>query len=218
MQSTIIYCSSNRENQDFERKIIYYLLKNCGDLPIISVTQKPIDLGKNICVGEVGVTGFNFFRQMQIACEEAKSDFVISAEADCLYPPDYFQFIPERKDVFYRNQNIYVMGYKRNFCYVKPQGSTFAQIVGREHCLKILKGLFKDFPQWSTEIQDNNFPKGRHKQQDIPDRQEFYSSLNPCISFKTGNGMRYASSSVRIPVYRLPYWGSTRRLKRKFIW
>ena len=92
---SIIYCSSNREHPKFEQRIKDNILKVRGNLPIISVTQKPINFGKNICVGNVGVSGFNFFRQSLIACEEAKTKFVISAEADCLYPPGYFQFIPE---------------------------------------------------------------------------------------------------------------------------
>ena len=50
--ATIIYCSSNKELPEFEAKIVANLLKNCGDLPIISVTQKPMDLGRNICVGD----------------------------------------------------------------------------------------------------------------------------------------------------------------------
>ncbi|MCK9371413.1 hypothetical protein M0R04_15975 [Candidatus Dojkabacteria bacterium] len=52
MSATIVYCSSNMEKEEFEGKIKENLVKVCGDLPIISVTQKPINLGTNICVGE----------------------------------------------------------------------------------------------------------------------------------------------------------------------
>ncbi|KKT37762.1 MAG: hypothetical protein UW26_C0025G0001, partial [Candidatus Collierbacteria bacterium GW2011_GWF1_44_12] len=50
-QVTVLYYTSNREDEKFETRIRKNLLKNCGDLPIVSVSQKPIDLGRNICVG-----------------------------------------------------------------------------------------------------------------------------------------------------------------------
>src|SRR5687768_2212371 len=115
IDATIIYYTSNREDSKFESKVQETLLKNCGGLPIISVSQKPIDLGTNICVGDMGVSGFNMFRQVQIACGAATTAFVISAEADCLYPPDYFEFSPPRLDACFRNSNLYVMPDKRDF-------------------------------------------------------------------------------------------------------
>src|SRR4030042_1521512 len=116
---TILYYTSNREKPYFEKRIQGNLLKVCGDVPIISISQKPIDLGTNICVGDVGASGFNMFRQVQIGCEHAKTKFVISAEADCLYPPDYFQFVPERDDRCYRNSHLYVMHDTRDYFFFK---------------------------------------------------------------------------------------------------
>jgi hypothetical protein len=212
--TTIIYVSSNRQNWTFEKRIIKHLLKNCGDLPIISVTQKPINLGYNICVGEVGASGFNMFRQVLIGCKEANTKFVISAEADCLYPPDYFQFVPEKDDVFYRNDNVYLLGYKRDFFYYKPEGSTFSQVVGREHYIKILEKLFKGCPEWDAE--DKNFPKGRWKKQDVWDKRELYRTENPCISFKFGGMRAYCTTNKRTPIYDLPYFGNAKLLRKQF--
>src|SRR6266404_6192987 len=121
-EATVIYYTSNREKPDFEIRVRENLLKTCGNLPIISVSHKPIDLGKNICVGDVGVSGFNMFRQVQIACEAATTPFVISAEADCLYPPDYFKFVPPSLDVPYRDSNLYVMPDHRNYLKVPLNG------------------------------------------------------------------------------------------------
>jgi len=212
--TTVIYCSSNKENPDFEGKIIQSLKDNCGGLPIVSVTQKPMDLGVNICVGDVGASGFNFFRQVQIACENAKTKYVISAEADCLYPPEYFQFTPAYEEVLYRNTNLYIMGNHRSYFFRKPEGSTFAQIIGREKYLLILNELFLGCPQWDAD--DKNFPKGRHKYSDIPCTTQYFHTENPCISFKTGNGMRHYTHSERIPIYTSPFWGDGKILRERF--
>ena len=138
INATIIYYSSNREDPEFEKKVQETLLKNSNGLPIISVTQKPTNLGENICVGNVGASGFNMFRQVLLACKAATTEFVISAEADCLYPPDYFTFRPPRNDICYRNSNLYVMPDLRSYFFSKKEGATHAQIVGREFYIKKL--------------------------------------------------------------------------------
>lgn len=215
-KATIIYYTSNREHPTLEQKVQENLLKNCGGLPIISVSQKPIKLGKNICVGDVGASGFNMFRQVQIACENAKTEFVISAEADCLYPPDYFKFIPPQKNACYRDSNLYVMPDKRDFFFYKKEGATHAQIVGREFYLKRLKKLFKGAPLWSVE--EKNFPKERWHKEDIFDKISYWTSPNPVFQIKTHKGMRYYTHSDRTPIHKLPYWGQGRDVRKKYLW
>lgn len=211
---TIIYYTSCREKTDFEKRVQDNLLKVCGDIPIISVSQKPVGLGKNICVGDVGVSGFNMFRQVQIACQEAKTKFVISAEADCLYPPDYFQFIPPRDNVCYRNSNLYVMPDQRPFFFYKKEGATHSQIVGRNHYLETLEKLFAGAPQWS--IKEKNFPKERHKKDDVFDKIEYFRTDNPVVQIKTHRGMRYFTHSDRTSINDLPYWGNGVAFRRRY--
>ena len=211
---TIIYCSSCMENPGFEQRIQENLLKVCGDLPIVSVTQKPMNLGKNICVGDdIGVTGFNFFRQSLLACLEAKTKFVISAEADCMYPPSYFEWIPPKENICYRNSNLYVMPDYRDYFFHKPEGATHAQIVGREFYIKILKKLFEGAPMWSKE--EKNFPKERWRKEDVFDKNqiEYYETKEPVFQTKTHKSMRYYTRSERIPIYSLPYWGEGKKMR-----
>ncbi|MDP1729045.1 MAG: hypothetical protein Q8L27_02470 [archaeon] len=213
IDATILYYSSNRETTEFESKIQKTLSKNCWNIPIISVTQKPIDLGKNICVGNVGESGFNMCRQILIGCENATTKYVISAEADCIYPEDYFLFIPSKDDVCYRNNNTYIMGNKRDYFFLKREGGTWCQIVNREFYIKRLKYLFEGAPTWSTK--EKNFPKTRGKK--FFDSFETFTTTNPCISFKSGKGMRHYTHSERIPIYSLPYWGDSKDLRKKYL-
>ena len=212
--ATIIYYSSNREDPKFEAKIQAKLLENSGGLPIISVTHKPTNLGINICVGDVGVSGFNMFRQVLIACEAATTPFVISAEADCLYPPDYFMFRPAMLDRCFRNSNLYVMPDRRDFFFHKPEGATHAQIVGREFYIKTLKKLFEGAPQWSAE--EKNFPKERIRRDDVFSFSNHFKT-RPVIQFKTHKGMRYYTNSVRVPITDLPYWGNGKFLRQVYL-
>ena len=212
---TIIYYTSNREGPGFEARVQENLLKVCGNLPIISVSQKPIDLGKNICIGDVGASGFNMFRQVQIALEAADTPFVISAEADCLYPPDYFEFIPPRLDIPYRNSNLYVMPDQRGYFFYKEEGATHAQIVGRQFYLETLKKLFEGAPKWSVE--EKNFPKERWHKADVFDKIAYWRSKNPVFQIKTHKGMRYYTHSDRTPIHELPYWGNGGKVRAYFL-
>ena len=42
--------------------------ESAGDTPIISVSQKPMDLGNNICVGDVERSSQNGYMQLLIGC------------------------------------------------------------------------------------------------------------------------------------------------------
>jgi hypothetical protein len=213
--ATILYYTSNRESQEFEEKIRAQLLKVCGDLPVISISQKPIDLGINICVGDVGASGYNMFRQVLIGCEAATTSFIISAEADCLYPPDYFIWRPPREDVCYRDSNLYVMGHHRDYFYSKKEGATHAQIIGREYYMNRLKELFLGAPEWSVE--EKNFPKERHRKEDVFDHIEYYETENPVFQIKTGKSMRHYTHSDRTPVMEIPYWGLGKEIYKKYL-
>lgn len=240
MTATIIYYSSGREKPDFEERVKENILKVSGGLPIIAVTQKELypkwedgygsysntpdgfiwrngPFGFNICVRDVGASGFNMFRQVQIGCRAATTDLIISAEADCLYPPDYFTFRPPRLDIAYRDTNLYVMPDARDYFFYKKEGATHAQIVGREFYLKTLDRLFEGAPMWSTE--EKNFPKERHQQEDVftKDQLNYWRSDNPVFQIKTHRGMRYFTHSDRTPVNELPYWGLGKVARAKYL-
>lgn len=217
MDITVLYYTSNREDERFEDRIKTKLLESIGGLPLISISHKPIDLGKNICVGDVGASGFNMFRQVLIGCKEAKTRFIITAEADCLYSPDYFQFVPERDDVCYRNNNTYLMGLRRDYFYKKNEGGSWVQAINREFYIDRLEYLFEGAPEWSVE--EKNFPKERGKGEDIFPKDEIqrFTTKYPCISIKSGNGMRGYSHSENIPIYELPYWGTGKEFRKTYL-
>lgn len=217
MNKTIIYYSSGREDQKLEKNVKENILKNCGDIPIVSVTQFPSDgFGFNICVGDVGVSGFNMFRQVQVALRYIRTEFVVSAEADCLYPPDYFQFTPKENNLCYRTSNLYVMPDKRAFYFHKEEGATHAQVIGTKFYLERLDRLFYGAPKWNTE--EKNFPRERHGKVDIFSDKEIkhWKTENPVVQIKTHKGMRYYTRSDRTPIYKLPYWEGGVEFRKKY--
>lgn len=79
-------------------------LKEAADgKPIISVSQKPLDFGENICVGEIGRSHLSIFKQVLVGLERVKTKYVALAEHDCLYTKEHFNWIPPEDTKFYYN-------------------------------------------------------------------------------------------------------------------
>jgi hypothetical protein len=73
-------------------------------LPITSVSLKPMYFGKNIHFN--GVRGkATMYKQILAGLEAMTEDVVFFCEHDVIYHPSHFEFIPEKKDVFYYNKN-----------------------------------------------------------------------------------------------------------------
>jgi hypothetical protein len=95
---TIIYYTSNRVPVGFMANTQKQLLRAVGDTPIISVSQKPMDFGQNICVGDIGVSAYNIYLQILTGVREAKTKYVATAEDDVLYPPEHYAHRPTDDD------------------------------------------------------------------------------------------------------------------------
>lgn len=109
---TVLYYSSNKVAEDIQRVVLNNIrgMKN----PVVSVTQKPVDLGKNICIGEVGSSWLNLYKQLKIAAEAAETEYVAMAEDDCLYTQEHYDWIPPRNDTFYYNENVWFVQWGGN--------------------------------------------------------------------------------------------------------
>lgn len=209
----IVYCSSNMEDPVFERKIQETIIKNAGGLPIISVTQKPMNFGTNYCVGNVGVSEMNFLRQLLIGCKAAKTKYIISAESDCLYDESYFQFRPTKNNACYRNNNTYIIGTGRKCFWKKPEGGTWCQVINRNFYIRHLEELLYGAQKWDANAKRFVKEKGRK----FFDSFETFATENPCISIKASGGMHKFSNSERVDIPELPYWGTGETIFNHYI-
>jgi len=212
---TCLYYTANKENEDFEKKVQKNLLKYCGDIPIVSVSQKPINLGYNICVGEHGNSYINEYRQILTGLKEIKTEYFISCEADFLYPPDYFTFKPNGADI-YRSDNVWIV----KKYYNKKAYSEGAQIAKTKYMIDFIEGYLEGLPLWFDGRPDETMPfydtyiKHQKELWRLP--FTFFGCL-PCLSFKTGNGVRKATEVEQHRVRELPYWGEIISLKEKYL-
>jgi hypothetical protein len=98
----IVYYTDNR-CEETVLIAVQKQLKSCN-LPIVSVSLKPIEFGENfVFKGERG--RLTMFKQILTGLENSKADIIFFTEHDVLYHPSHFEFVPTRKDRFYYNEN-----------------------------------------------------------------------------------------------------------------
>lgn len=198
---TVIYYTANAEEPRFEQHIIDNLVTQSSNLPIISVSRKPIELGTNICIGEQPICYSNSWKQLLLGLKEAKTEFCIAAESDCLYPADYFNFIPPETDKFYVYGNVYCFWDNRRKFWRKPRCEG-AQMCGREFWIERLERMLGGDTGWEPMDNPNLM---------VTKIYSDYGSWTglPVITFKTsGNISRKTSMSKVPPLTELPYWGT----------
>jgi len=98
---TILYYTANVVAKGIE----YSVLRNLRGhgLPIISISQKPMDLGKNIVVPEER-SYENIYRQILIGAKAATTKYVALCEDDCLYVPQHFKHRPKKPFAYNLNR------------------------------------------------------------------------------------------------------------------
>lgn len=112
MNTTILYYSDNSLDKDIETLCVNTLKKMKN--PIVSVTQEPMDLGTNICVGKIGRSWLNLYKQLYQAVVATNTKYVATAENDCLYTQEHYDWIPPRDDTFYYNENVWFVQWGGN--------------------------------------------------------------------------------------------------------
>jgi hypothetical protein len=107
--TTVIYLTDNVLDEKIYSLCQKNILSSIGDLPLISVSQKPIDFGTNICVGVQPRNSLTINKQMMEALKVVETKYIAIAEHDCLYTPEHFQFIPPDDNIFWYNENVWLM-------------------------------------------------------------------------------------------------------------
>jgi len=201
---TVVYITSNREDERFENRIIESLKEAIGGLPVVSVSQKPMDFGENICIGDIGAKPENVLRQLIIGAKAAKTRFVTVGESDFLYPKEFFEFVPPRDDTFYYPDEVYLLWAHRTRFFRKNIREILS-VTNREHFISVLE-----------RVQSSKFLNITHKISKYTKQDTFKTDI-PLVTFKTRKGMHWRSPySSHGHKTELPFWGKASDVIRKY--
>jgi hypothetical protein len=123
--TTIIYFTNNKLDPGIDRVCQRQLVKAAAGKPIISVSQKPMTLGENICMGDIGSSWLNLYKQLLRGVEAARTRFVATAEHDVLYTYEHYERAPLRDDTFYYNENCWFLQWGGNHPELNGMFSTY---------------------------------------------------------------------------------------------
>lgn len=104
---TVLYYTDSQLAEPLASACRKHLQQSASGYPIVSVSQKPLDFGRNICVGELGRSFENIYKQILAGLREVSTPYVALAEHDCLYTPEHWQHRSPGK--FAYNMNRWAM-------------------------------------------------------------------------------------------------------------
>jgi len=223
---TIVYYTSNwldSHNPYFLENTKKQLLIAIGDLPLISVSQKPIGFGQNICVGEIGRSHLNLYRQILTGARAAKTKYVAMAEDDVLYSYEHFHtYLPEKDTFAYDMSKWSIFTWTRPplFSYRMNRKVVNSLISPRDMLVQAMEERFKRFDELIAQgrREEDIIPSwgdpGRYEEKlgvTVRETEEFFSGC-PNIVFSHPEAFGYLSRGTRkklgdLKAIELPYWG-----------
>jgi len=226
---TIIYLTTNRLPEKWSNFQINELLKSAGDIPIISLSVKPIDLGLNI-LQDKPLSKENIFYQLMRGVREVKTKYFAVCEDDTLYPPEHFtEFRPKDNEISF-NQHRWAL-YSWNPIYsLKNYIRTNATMIApTKLALEMLERRFAKYPMGTK------MPKGMlgelgiyEKELGLPEVRvvEWKSStpvvqadhnfFTPIDAEKETIERRHRKKMGVIQALEIPVWGKSKDLQQYF--
>lgn len=215
---TLLYYTADLITEHFANQVKYHLWKHSSkkSIPIISISQKPSDFGSNICVGDIGVSGWNIYYQILIGAKSAKTKYVACAEDDTLYTPEHFAFRPA-DDEFAYNTNRWNV--QKNLFFYRKRAGMCTCIAPTELMITTLEARLKKYPK-ETFGKDKKMKywgePGRYETKlGLPNvKMITFETENPPLTFNhrpSYGGVR-ALLKTDIKKEELPYWGKAEDL------
>ena len=221
---TVLYYTANRIDDGFATRVRQHLHQLVdGRLPIISVSQKRIDFGKNICVGEIGYSAWICYWQILIGARAAQTEFVVCAEDDSLYNWEHLSFRPSTNAFYYNRGGRWIL---ENIAEPRPRfrwrdrTGMCGCIVARELMVSTLEARFAKFNEPITKTYDDRLrgwgEPGRYEHYLKLPRVgiEFFETKEPILTLnhKKGlGGLRRPNGGDKIET-RLEPWGEAKDL------
>ena len=210
---TLLLATSNQMDEKVAKKIRDYVIEvTQNKYPIISVSQKPIDFGQNICVGEIGSNKYNEYKQILIGAKEVKTKYTAVIDDDVLYSPDHFLLRPPDDETFLNDTNYWYaedgLDYFWRASRVETRGGMWGNISNTETLCKNLAKRYEMYPTNPLTKYRSGITWGvpgiRDEQFGMKSRYIQVESKTPSVIFVHGRSMGYNQLRKFYRRYGLP--------------
>lgn len=212
---TIIYYTANVLREPFATKVRDILWEAKENIPLISVSQKPLNFGQNIVV-DFPRSYISIYKQILVGAKEATTDYVALAEDDCLYSKEHFlEFRPKLDEFAYDMARWSIYSWSRPSIYsIKYRISNSTLIAPRLQLIKALEERFAKFPD-ESQIPLRFFSEpGKYEKylRVSPQKIVQFTSSCPCVVFSHPEAVGYEILGRRkklgeLKAFDIPFWG-----------
>ncbi|OGY30880.1 MAG: hypothetical protein A3C02_03450 [Candidatus Andersenbacteria bacterium RIFCSPHIGHO2_02_FULL_45_11] len=220
---TVLYLTASEIKESFAVYQRTILLEAIGNYPLISVSRKPLDFGTNI-IDDGKRSLSNIYRQMLRAAKMATTEFVATAEDDCLYHSNHFTFFRPKPDEFAYDQNRFAL-----FTWGEPiyswrnRKSNCSLIAPRKLLIEALEERFAAWPNGTPDTITGEVGRGmveRNLNITVRKSVEMFAEVS-IIQFNHDNAsedrqVRHRKKLGQIKAYDLYYWGHAKNLRKKY--
>jgi hypothetical protein len=215
---TIIYLTASQIPDTFAEYARNVLLEAIGDSPLISVSRKPLDFGKNLIDSEQKSLS-NIYWQMLRAAKLAETEYVATAEDDTLYHKYHFDWRPESDEFYYDQNRFALFTWGTPMYHWRNRKSNCSLIAPRKLLIEALEERFAKWPQGTPENITGEVGRGMvEKNLGITSRKskEVFSKVSLIqVNHEYGSEDRqktHRKSYGPIRAYDIPHWGKAKDL------
>jgi len=216
---TLIYYTANRIHKSFALKIRENLqeLADSIESEIISVSWKPIDFGRNICVGELEFLPYNVYKQILIGSKAANTEYIGCCEDDSLYNIEHFSY---RSDCFSYNVNRWNVDSRGIYYYRRRSGMCMC-VVPKELLIETLEKRFEKYPKVVNRDERPYFGEpGRYEEiLGLPEvKMETFTTNDPTLTFNHRPSLGGKRKILKRDIVKksIPFWGDAETLWREY--
>lgn len=196
---TLLLATANVMPEKTAKKIRDYVIEVTeNQYPIISVSQEPIDFGKNMCLGRIGVSKYNEFLQILLGAKQVQTKYVAVIDDDALYSPDHFKFRPP-DDVFAYEINYWFAQTGKDYYWrasdFNSRGGMWGCITTTSLLVHNLETRYKLYPDDKNLPPFWGEPGGHDKQFGMENRKMRFESATPSVVFVHADAMGYRQLS-----------------------
>ena len=148
---TILFLTANEVPLKWAEYQKAKLLEVVGNVPVITISRKPMDWGINL-LDEEPKTISNIYRQMLRGAKVATTEYVAVVEDDTLYPSEHFTLFRPPLDTFAYNKNrIGIFTWGKPTYFYKDRNSNSTLLAPRQLLIDALEERYAKWPNGTPD-------------------------------------------------------------------
>ena len=225
---TAIFLTQNEVPDEWMKFHNKVLLEALDGAPLITLSRKPMNLGKNI-LQDKPKSMSNIYWQLLRGAKMATTDYIAVVEDDSLYPREHFLQRPSKNKIGYNMNHwslfTWITSHHPYPIYSwRNRRGNYSMLSYRKLVIECLEERFKKFPNGTPDKITGEI--GRHMVErnmgiTLRDVEEFETTVS-IINFNHSNAsddlqIRQRKSLGEIRAYDIPYWRRAENLVKKWI-